>query len=198
MWNHLSEWLNKPAHNITYRDLNGLKIAYCDGIMPNLWVSRGSEVIKMQEQKVKVCVTSFMLQSSCGLPLLTCIFNGQKVICSPNPKASFVASSISILLTRRLKKVSMRWICSTISSQIKKRKKKSIHAGCYNARASIRRERWQNETLCTFEPWNYRLVSPRQSPGVTDAIRACLDKRSGVHQNSLLSITAQVSRIKTT
>ena len=115
----------------------------------------------------------------------------------PKTKASFLASSLSIPLTRRLKKL-VHGENVPLFPHKSRGKKKGVHAGCYNARASIRREGWQNETLCTFEPWNYRLVSPRQSPGVTDAIRACLDKCGGLHQHSHLSITAQVSRIKTT
>lgn len=94
-------------------------------------------------------------------------------------------------LTRKLTKVSMRPTCCDNFPR-KTENKNSVHAGRCNTWGSIRRERWQNETLCTFQPWNYRLVSPRQSPGVTDAIRACLDKRGSVHQHSHLSITAQV------
>lgn len=96
----------------------------------------------------------------------------------------------SVPLTTQLKKFACgEWVAQFLRNT---GNKNSVRAGCRNVRGAIRRERWQNETLCTFQPWNYRLVSPRQSPGVTDAIRACLDKRAGVHQHSHLSITARV------
>ena len=92
---------------------------------------------------------------------------------SQNTSLSFAlkTSSPSNTEDEELDKIKTSEINNERSTQLARKKISWLHAR-YRSKwarppSGVNVDRMRH---CTFEPWNYRLVSPRQSPGVTDAI----------------------------